>query len=169
MLERFLESMRVKNFSEATVEHRAFYAQPFIRWCRERGLSRPNEITNPILDRYQRYLFHYRKTNGQPISFRTQQHHLVVFAGPSKAARRDVVRCPAITAATSRSCRAMSAAIRRIRAAVGGGSFRLFPTPRRSSFFDLQDAIWCTAVELFPRFLVSCALTCASSLKTNRA
>jgi integrase/recombinase XerD len=78
MLKHFLESMRVRNFSEATVAHREFYGNVFIRWCTERGLARPSEITKPILERYQRYLFHYRKKNGDPISFRTQQHHLVV-------------------------------------------------------------------------------------------
>jgi integrase/recombinase XerD len=78
MLNHFLESMRVRNFSEATVAHREFYGKIFIRWCHERGVLRPNEVTKPILERYQRYLFHYRKKNGDPISFRTQQHHLVV-------------------------------------------------------------------------------------------
>jgi integrase/recombinase XerD len=78
MLHQFLESLRIKNFSEQTVAHRAYYGKIFIRWCSERGLARPTEITRPILERYQRYLFHYRKKNGDPISFRTQQHHLVV-------------------------------------------------------------------------------------------
>jgi integrase/recombinase XerD len=78
MLQQFLESMRIKNFSDQTVAHREFHGKVFIRWCTERGLARPTEITKAILDRYQRYLFHYRKQNGQPMSFRTQQHHLVV-------------------------------------------------------------------------------------------
>ena len=33
----------------------------FITWCDERGLQRPHDITRPILERYQRYLFLYRK------------------------------------------------------------------------------------------------------------
>jgi integrase/recombinase XerD len=78
MLQQFLESLRIKNFSEQTVAHRDFYGKVFIHWCDERGLARPSDITKPILERYQRYLFHYRKANGQPLSFRTQQHHLVV-------------------------------------------------------------------------------------------
>src|SRR5262249_33109861 len=78
LLSRFLESMRVKNYSDATVAHREYYAKIFIRWCQDRGLLRPSEITKPILERYQRYLFHYRKANGEPITFRTQQHHLIV-------------------------------------------------------------------------------------------
>jgi integrase len=34
------------------------------------------EITRPILERYQRWLYYYRKTNGQPLGFRTQHTRL---------------------------------------------------------------------------------------------
>ena len=37
----------------------------------------PMEVTRPVLERYQRHLFHYRKTNGEPLSFRTQHARLV--------------------------------------------------------------------------------------------
>jgi integrase/recombinase XerD len=78
MFNRFLESMRVKNFSDETIAHRDYYGKYFIRWCEERGVVRPGEVNKPILERYQRFMFHYRKKNGEPLSFRTQQHHLVV-------------------------------------------------------------------------------------------
>ena len=29
-----------------------------------------SEVTRPVLERYQRYLFFYRKKNGEPLSFR---------------------------------------------------------------------------------------------------
>jgi integrase/recombinase XerD len=35
-------------------------------------LHRPQDITSPILERYRRHLFHYRKANGEPLSFATQ-------------------------------------------------------------------------------------------------
>jgi integrase/recombinase XerD len=35
------------------------------------------EITRPILERYQRHLFYYRKKNGEPLSFRSQHSRLV--------------------------------------------------------------------------------------------
>ncbi|HEV2423407.1 MAG TPA: hypothetical protein VGZ29_01120 [Terriglobia bacterium] len=38
--------------------------------CRERSLNEPYEITRPVLERYQRYLFYYRKKDGQPLTFR---------------------------------------------------------------------------------------------------
>jgi len=37
---------------------------------------RPNEVTKPILERYQRYLYHFRQPNGNPLSFRTQHGNL---------------------------------------------------------------------------------------------
>jgi integrase/recombinase XerD len=40
------------------------------------GLTRPEEITKPILERYPRYLFHYRKANGKPLLFGTQYGRL---------------------------------------------------------------------------------------------
>ena len=33
-----------------------------------------------MLERYQRHLFHYRKKNGEPLSFRSQHARLVPLA-----------------------------------------------------------------------------------------
>lgn len=74
---RFLEWMRVQNYAERTTENREVYLRFLIQWCEDRGLSRPAEITKPILERYQRYLFHYRKDNGEPLSVRSQYTRLV--------------------------------------------------------------------------------------------
>ena len=76
LTEAYLEWMRVKNYSERTIENRRVYIDHLIIWADERGLIRPAEITRPILERYQRYLYYYRKKNGQPLSFRSQHTHL---------------------------------------------------------------------------------------------
>jgi len=73
---RFLEWMRVKNYSDRTTENREVYLRYFIDWCEARGLSRPQDITKPIIERYQRYLFHYRKKDGEPLSIRSQHTRL---------------------------------------------------------------------------------------------
>lgn len=44
----------------------------FITWADERGLDRPQDITRPILERYQRHVYHYRKHNGQPLAVSAQ-------------------------------------------------------------------------------------------------
>ncbi len=54
---RYLEAMRVRNYSERTVENREMYLGFFIAWCDARSITRPQEVTKPILDRYQRHLF----------------------------------------------------------------------------------------------------------------
>ncbi len=76
-LARFLESSAALGLSPRTLEVREQMLKRFIPWCDARGLDRPQEITRPTLERYRRYLYHYRKANGEPISFATQQQHLV--------------------------------------------------------------------------------------------
>ena len=76
-MQRYLEWLRVQNYSERTVENRQLYLGYFIAWCAERGIVRPVEVTRPILERYQRMLFHYRKRSGNPLSFRSQHSRLV--------------------------------------------------------------------------------------------
>ena len=68
----FLEWGLTTGLSEQTATLRERALDSFIRWCEERGLKRPQDITRPILQRYQRHLFHYRKANGAPLAFSTQ-------------------------------------------------------------------------------------------------
>jgi integrase/recombinase XerD len=48
----------------------------FVRWAEQRGIEHPMEVTRPILESYQRYLYYYRQKNGQPLTFRTQHSRL---------------------------------------------------------------------------------------------
>jgi integrase/recombinase XerD len=77
MMEQFFEWMRVKNYSEKTIEVRQVYLGYFINWCADRGIVRPAEVTKPIIERYQRFMYHYRKRDGDPLSFRSQHGRLV--------------------------------------------------------------------------------------------
>lgn len=76
-LVEYLGWLRVKNYSDRTVGNRELYLGYFIGWCEDRGILRPGEVTRPILERYQRYLYHYRKKDGKPLSFRSQYSRLV--------------------------------------------------------------------------------------------
>jgi len=42
--------------------------------------GRSVEVTRPVLERYQRYLFHYRKKDGKPLSFASQPLAAVALA-----------------------------------------------------------------------------------------
>ncbi len=59
-------------YSERTVITRRVAIQRFIAWCDERGLNHPTEITRPVLERFQRTLYQYRKSNGAPLSIIAQ-------------------------------------------------------------------------------------------------
>ena len=76
-LNRYLDWLQIQNYSKATIKGRDHYLSVFIIWCDERSLKRPNEITKPILERYQRHLYLHRKKDGEPLSFRSQHSHLV--------------------------------------------------------------------------------------------
>jgi len=72
LLALYCERLHVKNYSPATVKHADDHVRHFIAWCAERSVTRASEVTKPMIDRYQRALFYQRRTNGRPLSFRTQ-------------------------------------------------------------------------------------------------
>lgn len=76
LLLRFVAWRRERNWSATTLKTQTHHQYRFILWAAERGLHYANDITLPILERYQRYLFSYRKTNGEPLSSRTQRSQL---------------------------------------------------------------------------------------------
>ncbi|HYA16776.1 MAG TPA: site-specific integrase, partial [Bryobacteraceae bacterium] len=77
LLTAFLNSLSVRGYSRYTVENRRAHIRLFLDWAHEHGLDEPAEITRPVLERYQRYLYYYRKKNGEPLSFRSQLSRLV--------------------------------------------------------------------------------------------
>jgi len=80
-MNQFLESMRVRGLSEYTIHRRCHVFRNFAEWCAVRGLKYPRDITKPILERYQRHLYHFRSANGSPLSFRTQYIYLTAIQG----------------------------------------------------------------------------------------
>lgn len=82
LIQEFVEWMRTKGSSENSVVNRLVSLRNFFNWAEMRGIRQPREVTKPVLERYQRFLFHYRKANEEPLSFRTQHArvmHIQVF------------------------------------------------------------------------------------------
>jgi integrase/recombinase XerD len=77
LMEKHLEDSRVHNYSEYTIRTRRIHIGFFLRWCAERGITEPIEVTRTVLEAYQRHVFHYRKKNGEPLAFTGQQDRLV--------------------------------------------------------------------------------------------
>lgn len=75
-MNEFLDYMRMRGLSEFTLHRRCHVFRNFADWCAVRGVRHPRDITKPILERYQRHLYHFRSTNGKPLSFRTQYIYL---------------------------------------------------------------------------------------------
>lgn len=73
----FLEWTVTSGLSASTASIRRRALDGFIVWCDERGLDRPQDITRPILQRYQGHLYHYRKADGATLSFNTQATRLL--------------------------------------------------------------------------------------------
>lgn len=71
-MDAHFEWMLVTGYTAETVRARRIAIRRFIAWCDERGLHDPREITKPILDRYQRHLYYYRKADGAPLTIATQ-------------------------------------------------------------------------------------------------
>lgn len=76
-LREFLSWSETTGISPFTIRQRQRAVRRFILWAQERGLTRPQDITLPILERYQRHLYHYRKKDGTPLSFASQHTELV--------------------------------------------------------------------------------------------
>jgi integrase/recombinase XerD len=74
---RFLDHLAVHNYAAATIKDRRHSLTSFILWCAERGIAAPYEVTKPILERYQRHLYYHRKSDGEPLTFRTQAARMV--------------------------------------------------------------------------------------------
>ncbi len=73
----YLEALRVLQRTPSAVDGQAGILTTFMRWCEDRGLLRSEDVTRPILERYQRHLFYARKRNGKPLAAHTQYSALV--------------------------------------------------------------------------------------------
>src|SRR6058998_3567850 len=78
---RYLEALRLTHYAADTVHIRALYLKYFTAWAAARGLTKPEDITRAALERYQRWLYHYRKRTGTPLSVWSQHGRLVAVKG----------------------------------------------------------------------------------------
>jgi len=69
---RYMAYLTERNYSQSTVETTNELLRYFILWCDERGVTKTRQLDRPILESYQRYLFYYRKKNGEPLASTNQ-------------------------------------------------------------------------------------------------
>jgi len=73
---RHVEHLRVRGYSARGLRGRESALGLFTEWCFYRSITRPTEISKPILERYQKHLFYYRQKSGKPLSFSAQRARL---------------------------------------------------------------------------------------------
>jgi len=74
---KYIDAMLLRGYSKTTLHKRENDIRRFVGWCDERSINHPNQITKPILESYQRYLFYYRQeNNGRPLSASSQNRYL---------------------------------------------------------------------------------------------
>ena len=86
LLEEHCRWMETRNYAGGTLYNNRLYVGRCIDWLAERGVTNAQEVTRPMLERYQRVLFHHRKVmaNGQPgapLSFAGQHVRLTTIQG----------------------------------------------------------------------------------------
>jgi integrase/recombinase XerD len=72
----YLESLAARNYAEGTLEGRRDALKVFLGWAGERDLKHASQITRPILESYQRWLWRCTKANGQRLGWSTQRTRL---------------------------------------------------------------------------------------------
>jgi len=73
---RYNETMQVRNYSPSTLHRRESDIRRFVGWCDGLGIDRPQSVTKPILESYQRHLYYYRQANGEALSPSTRNHYI---------------------------------------------------------------------------------------------
>jgi integrase/recombinase XerD len=75
-MDEHLEWMLISHYSADTTRTRRQAIRKFITWIGERGIDDPRQITQPMIERYQKHLFYYRKANGAPLTIGMQLQYL---------------------------------------------------------------------------------------------
>jgi integrase/recombinase XerD len=69
---RFYEWCKIQQYTKATLHTWVAVLRQFTQWSLDRGVDQPRLVTYPMLTKYQRHLYYYRKANGEPLSTYSQ-------------------------------------------------------------------------------------------------
>jgi len=76
LFDKWSQRLAERNYGTGTLETQRWALRSFLKWTQEQKLQRPDQITLPILERYQGWLFRHRKRDGKPLSVSTQRARL---------------------------------------------------------------------------------------------
>lgn len=76
LTDEWLMRLGERNYSPRTLDMHKWALKMFLTWAQERDLVKPEAITRPHLESFQRWLHRYRQKNGKPLSVTTQRQRL---------------------------------------------------------------------------------------------
>lgn len=66
-MQTYHQWMREMNYSEHTIKnHRCFFGK-FVAWCEERGILKPEDISQQLIERYQKILYQSRESKTEEV------------------------------------------------------------------------------------------------------
>lgn len=78
LIHQYLQTMRMRNCSERTIDCWRYKLNRFISWLAERSIDCMSDVTSDLVGAYRRSLFHYRNPRtGKPLKFDTQASYLI--------------------------------------------------------------------------------------------
>jgi integrase/recombinase XerD len=77
-MHRYLEHLGLLGSTEQGLYNQERFIRDFIAWTDDRGVTHPQQVSR---QRYQRWLFHYRKKDGAPLHVRTQRSKIYPLKG----------------------------------------------------------------------------------------
>lgn len=80
-MRRYIEYLAVRGYTNQGRYSAERYLRDFIAWTDARSVTQPRHVTHSVLERYQRWLHHYRKKDGGPLSIASQRAKLVPLRG----------------------------------------------------------------------------------------
>ena len=80
-MRRYIEHLGVRGYRPQGMANAERYIRDFIGWAAERGVTHPSQVSRQVIERYQRWLYHYRKKDGAPLSVAGQRCKLVPLRG----------------------------------------------------------------------------------------
>lgn len=76
LIDEWFRRLEERAYSLRTIEANKWALRMFLRWTGERDIRTPAQITKPILESYQRWLYRYQQPNGKPLGVTTQRMRL---------------------------------------------------------------------------------------------
>ena len=73
----FVESLQLKQYAESTIRIRCYRTLGFIEWSEERGVTMAVDVHKAHVERYHRWLHHYRTEHGRPLGRAALLHCLL--------------------------------------------------------------------------------------------